>query len=144
MIYGVSPSLVPAPADWPANARLCGQWLAPKPGPTPPPGLATFLDRGEAPIYIGFGSITGFDGPRLLRALIEAMNGRRALFHPGWSGVDPQALPDNFFAIRDTPHDWLFPRTGAVIHHGGSGTSRSAARAGAPSVVVPFAGDQFF
>lgn len=29
MIYSVSPSLLPAPADWPANARLCGQWLAP-------------------------------------------------------------------------------------------------------------------
>ena len=75
---------------------------------------------------------------------IEAMTGRRALFHPGWSGIDPKALPDNFFAISDTPHDWLFPRTAAVIHHGGSGTSHSATRAGVPSIVVPFAGDQFF
>jgi sterol 3beta-glucosyltransferase len=31
-----------------------------------------------------------------------------------------------------------------VVHHGGSGTTHSAARAGVPSVVVPFAGDQFF
>ena len=36
------------------------------------------------------------------------------------------------------------PRTAAVIHHGGSGTSHSAARAGVPSIVAPFAGDQFF
>ena len=48
------------------------------------------------------------------------------------------------FAIDDTPHDWLFPRAAAVIHHAGSGTSHSAARAGVPSVVTPFAGDQFF
>jgi sterol 3beta-glucosyltransferase len=53
-------------------------------------------------------------------------------------------LPDNFLVIGDTPHDWLFPRTAAVIHHGGSGTSHSAARAGVPSIVIPFAGDQFF
>ena len=60
------------------------------------------------------------------------------------SGIDLKALPDNFLAIGDTPHDWLFPRTAAVIHHGGSGTSHSAARAGVPSIVTPFAGDQFF
>jgi UDP:flavonoid glycosyltransferase YjiC (YdhE family) len=31
-----------------------------------------------------------------------------------------------------------------AIHHGGSGTSHSAASAGVPQVVVPFAGDQPF
>jgi UDP:flavonoid glycosyltransferase YjiC (YdhE family) len=144
MLYGVSPGLLPRPADWPANARLCGQWLARSAAWTPPSGLASFLAAGEAPVYIGFGSMTGFDGARLLDALVKAMAGRRALFHPGWSGVDPRALPSNFFAIGDTPHDWLFPRTAAVVHHGGSGTSHSAARAGAPSIVTPFAGDQFF
>ena len=88
--------------------------------------------------------MTGFDNARLLDSLIGAMNGRRVLFHPGWSGIDPKALPANFLAISDTPHNWLFPRTAAVIHHGGSGTSHSAARAGVPSIVAPFAGDQFF
>jgi sterol 3beta-glucosyltransferase len=53
-------------------------------------------------------------------------------------------LPDNFFVVGDTPHDWLFPKVSAVVHHGGSGTSHSAARAGVPSAVVPFAGDQGF
>jgi sterol 3beta-glucosyltransferase len=144
MVYGVSPSLLPTPADWPADVLLCGQWLAPRPSWMPPPSLATFLAAGEAPVYIGFGSMTGFDKARLLDALIEAISGRRALFHPGWSGIDPKALPDNFLAIGDTPHDWLFPRTAAVIHHGGSGTTHSAARAGVPSIVTPFAGDQFF
>lgn len=144
MIYGVSPSLLPPPADWPANARLCGQWLAPASAWTPPAALAEFLAAGAAPVYIGFGSMTGFDNARLLAALVEAMAGRRVLFHPGWSGIDTASLPSNFFAIGDTPHDWLFPRTAAVIHHGGSGTSHSAARAGVPSIVVPFAGDQFF
>lgn len=144
MLYGVSPNLLTAPTDWPANAYLCGQWFAPSPAWKPPPTLANFLAAGEAPIYIGFGSMTGFDNARLLDALIDAVAGRRALFSPGWSGIPPKALPDNFFTIGDTPHDWLFPRTSAVIHHGGSGTSHSVARAGVPSIVVPFAGDQFF
>ena len=144
MLYGVSPTLLPPPPDWPGNVRLCGQWLARSSAWAPTRALAAFLAAGEAPIYIGFGSMTGFDKARLLDALIEAMAGRRALFHPGWSGVDPKVLPSNFFAIGDTPHDWLFPMTAGVIHHGGSGTSHSAARAGAPSIVIPFAGDQFF
>lgn len=144
MIYGVSPSLLGKPVDWPANVRLCGQWLVRNPAWVAPPALVNFLAAGEAPIYIGFGSMTGFDNARLLDALAEAMKGRRVLFHAGWSGIDPKALPDNFLAIDDTPHDWLFPRTAAIVHHGGSGTSHSAARAGVPSIVVPFAGDQFF
>ena len=144
MIYGVSPNLLPPPLDWSPNVHLCGQWLVRTPDWIPPPALEDFLAAGNPPIYVGFGSMRGFDNGRLVSALIEALAGRRALFHPGWSGIDPTALPDNFLVIGDTPHDWLFPRTAAVIHHGGSGTSHSAARAGVPSIVTPFAGDQFF
>jgi UDP:flavonoid glycosyltransferase YjiC (YdhE family) len=143
MVYGVSPNLLPVPADWPANVHLCGQWLPPSRSRVPP-NLASFLEAGEAPIYIGFGSMTGFNNAQLLDALIKALAGMRAIFHPGWSGTDPKQLPGNFLVIGDTPHDWLFPRTLAIIHHGGSGTSHSAARSGIPSIVVPFAGDQFF
>jgi hypothetical protein len=42
MLYGVSPTLLPPPADWPANVRLCGQWLASSPGWVPPRSLPTF------------------------------------------------------------------------------------------------------
>lgn len=144
MLYGVSPTLLPQPADWPDNARMCGQWELPAPAWTPPAALADFLAAGEPPIYIGFGSMAGFDRKRLAQVMIDAVGGRRTLFHPGWSGVDAGMLPDNFFIVGDTPHAWLFPRTAMAVHHGGSGTSHSAARAGIPSVVVPFAGDQPF
>jgi UDP:flavonoid glycosyltransferase YjiC (YdhE family) len=144
MIYGVSPSLLPTPSDWPNYVRLCGQWLASSPAWTPPAALANLLATGEAPIYVGFGSMTGFDSERLLDALVKATAGRTVLFHPGWSGIDTRSLPGNFLQIGETPHDWLFPRVAAVIHHGGSGTSHSATRAGVPSIVTPFAGDQFF
>ncbi|HTN67395.1 MAG TPA: glycosyltransferase [Burkholderiaceae bacterium] len=144
MLYGVSPNLLPQPSDWPDNARACGQWSMADPEWSPPPALEAFLAAGEPPIYIGFGSMAGFDGHRMMETLAAAVAGRRALFYPGWSGVEPSALPGNFFAIGETPHHWLFPRTAMVIHHGGSGTSHSAAKAGVPSVVIPFAGDQFF
>jgi len=144
MLYGVSPSIVPQPTDWPDNARVCGQWVAPDDDWTPPAELSAFLAAGEPPIYVGFGSMAGFDKSRLSEALLEAADGRRVVFSPGWSGIDPSGLTENICVVGDTPHHWLFPRTSVVVHHGGSGTAHSAARAGVPSVVVPFAGDQFF
>jgi UDP:flavonoid glycosyltransferase YjiC (YdhE family) len=106
--------------------------------------LLDFLDAGPAPVYIGFGSMAGIAQGTLVDAIAAVASGRRVLFHPGWSGIDPARLPPDVFVLDDTPHDWLFPRTALVVHHGGAGTSHAAARAGVPSVVVPFAGDQFF
>ncbi len=88
--------------------------------------------------------MAGFDREVLLRTLFEALEGERIVFHPGWSGLPEIPLPTQCFVIGDTPHDWLFPRMSLVIHHGGSGTAHSACRAGVPSVVLPFAGDQCF
>jgi sterol 3beta-glucosyltransferase len=144
MLYGVSRHLVPNPGDWPGTACVCGQWMPPSPDWAPPQALSDFIQAGEPPIYVGFGSMAGFDRPRLLIELTAAVAGRRAVFYPGWSGVDASEFPANFFVVGDTPHSWLFPRMSLVIHHGGAGTTHSAARAGVPSVVVPFAGDQFF
>ncbi|MGB6055411.1 MAG: glycosyltransferase [Burkholderiaceae bacterium] len=144
MLYGISPTILPQPADWPFHARVCGQWQTPASDFTPPLELADFLHAGPPPVYIGFGSMAGIDGPLLATTLVTALAGRRALFYPGWSGMDDIELPDNILRIGTTPHSWLFPRTTAVIHHGGSGTTHSATRAGKSSVVIPFAGDQAF
>ena len=144
MIWGVSPSLLPRPDDYPANIFICGQWTAPAPDWSPPPELTAFLAAGERPIYVGFGSMAGLMQPQLLEELIAGIAGRRALFYPGWSNVRAAQLPANFFLLRDTPHGWLLPQTSLVLHHGGAGTTHSAARAGVPSIVVPFAGDQLF
>lgn len=144
MIYGVSTHLLPQPDDWPHNAYACGQWSMANPEWMPPPELEDFLAAGEPPIYIGFGSMAGFVRRRLMDELVIAIAGRRALFYSGWSGADASLLPRNFLPIGETNHHWLFPRTSMVIHHGGAGTTHSVARAGVPSVTVPFAGDQFF
>jgi UDP:flavonoid glycosyltransferase YjiC (YdhE family) len=144
MLYGFSRHLIPRPSDWPANAVICGAWSSGLADWSAPEALAEFLAAGEPPIYVGFGSMALSEPRSLLEALTSAIRGRRALFYPGWSGVAEADLPANVRMIDPTPHDWLFPRTAMAIHHGGSGTSHSAARAGIPSVVVPFAGDQPF
>ena len=144
ILYGVSPSLLPRPRDYPSNVYMCGQWVPPAPEWSPPRELVDFLAAGEPPLYLGFGSMAGLIQPGLLKELIAAVSNRRVLFYPGWSNVSSSELPPSFFVVRDTPHRWLFPQTSVVIHHGGSGTTHSAARAGVPSVVIPLAGDQFF
>jgi sterol 3beta-glucosyltransferase len=144
ILYGVSPSLLPRPGDYPDNTYVCGQWVPPAPDWSPPADLVDFLAAGEPPVYLGFGSMAGLVQPGMLNELMGALAGRRVLFYPGWSNVRLSDLPPGFFVVRDTPHGWLFPRTSVVIHHGGAGTTHSAARAGVPSVVVPLAGDQFF
>lgn len=150
IIYAISRHLVPQPADWPRWCRISGPWWLPEHDWQPPAALADFLNAGEAPIYIGFGSLgaigalSGADGERLRDALVRAVGQRRALFYPGRCRLDGHALPSNFHVLGETPHDWLFPRTSLVIHQGSSGTTHMAARAGVPSVVVPFTYDQFF
>ena len=144
MLYGISPSLLPEPADWPTDHHVCGQWRAPELGWAPPPDLQAFLDAGPAPVYLGFGSMTGFDRERVLPALLGALAPRRVLLSPGWAGLPDMPLPPNVFVLGSVPHETLFPRCAFVIHHGGSGTTHSACRAGVPSLVMPFAADQLF
>lgn len=143
MLYGISASLVPQPPDWPGTARICGQWLPPATAWSPPAALGEFLAAGEPPVYLGFGSMGVFSSGALMREALVALRGRRALFYPGWGGIAAD-LPANVHLVAEVPHAWLFPRTSLAIHHGGAGTTHAAARAGIPSVVVPFAGDQFF
>ena len=144
MLYGISPSLLPPPTDWPPNARVCGQWLAPTADWSPPKALLEFLADGEPPIYVGFGSMGALSGPRLIEQVLEALQGRRALFYPGWGNAAATDLPSNVHILSETPHGWLLPKTTMAVHHGGAGTAHAATRAGVPSVVIPFVGDQFF
>ncbi len=144
MLYGISPSLLPGPVDWPADHRVCGQWRAPDTSWQPPTELQAFLDAGPPPVYLGFGSMTGFDRDHVLGALLQALAPRRVLLFPGWSGLPAAPLPAHVFVLGATPHEALFPRCALIIHHGGSGTTHSACRAGVPSLVMPFAADQFF
>ena len=56
----------------------------------------------------------------------------------------PPDLQSSVLLIKDVPHEWLFQHVSAVVHHGGSGTTAAGIRAGKPTIIVPFFGDQPF
>ena len=59
--YCWSPTLLPCPADWPANAQVvgfCQLEASQRMRYQPPQDLQDFLAAGKAPVYIGFGSMT--------------------------------------------------------------------------------------
>jgi sterol 3beta-glucosyltransferase len=140
--------LLPAPSDWPAAAAPLGFWFTPPRGPArPSEELTAFLDAGEPPVYLGFGSMVGRDPAGLARTVLEAVRlaGVRAVLATGWGGLRPGDQPHREVLVVDQArHDWLFARVSAVVHHGGIGTVAAAARAGRPQVIRPFLGDQPF
>ncbi len=144
-LFGVSPLVVPPPPDWGPQIHTTGYWfLNASDDWQPSPALANFLAAGEKPVYIGFGSMSNRDPEGTLRLLLDglAKSGQRGVIHSGWAGLKADQLPPNVFMLDTVPHDWLFPRMAAVVHHGGAGTTGAALRAGVPSLIVPHIGDQ--
>ncbi|KAJ9155132.1 Glycosyltransferase family 1 protein [Pleurostoma richardsiae] len=145
--YLWSPGLVPKAADWGDEIDIAGfVFLDLASTFTPPEGLTKFLNSGEMPIYIGFGSIVVDDADRFTEMIFEAVKlaGVRALVSKGWGGLGNNNVPDNVYMLDNTPHDWLFPRVRACVIHGGAGTTAIALKCGKPTMVVPFFGDQHF
>lgn len=147
VLYGYSRHVVPAPKDWDETHHVTGYWFLNTPDTwTPPVELVEFLSAGPPPVYIGFGSM-GSRNPEEAGALaVEALerSGQRGVVASGWGGLKPTTLPKNVHLISSIPHSWLFERMSAVVHHGGAGTTAAGLRAGVPSIIVPFMGDQPF
>lgn len=146
-IYGYSPHVAPKPPDWGDRQHVVGWWFLDGGSSwTPPADLVAFLDRGPPPVYVGFGSMYSPDRERVARSIIDALQQtrQRGILAKGWGLLDPKDVPENCFVLDAAPHDWLFPRMAAVVHHGGAGTTGAGARAGVPNIVVPFAYDQPF
>ncbi|KAG0288961.1 Sterol 3-beta-glucosyltransferase [Linnemannia gamsii] len=165
-LYSWSPNVVPAPMDWHSWVHVTGYWFLDNPDLkwTPPDDLVTFLkaDPDRKPVYIGFGSMVVPDPDGMTRTIIEAVvkSGVRAIISKGWSDRvtsqdDPASaskkasaeeivIPSSVYMLKSVPHDWLFPQLSGCVHHGGAGTVAAGLRAGIPTVVKPFFGDQYF
>lgn len=147
ILYSYSQHLVQRPLDWPACHVVTGYWFLDRIADwTPPIGLTEFLAKGPPPVYIGFGSMAGRRPERAADVVLKALERtqRRGIIATGWGGIRPSMLPATVFQLEGVCHDWLFPRTSAVVHHGGAGTTASGLRAGRPTVICPFAVDQPF
>jgi len=136
-LLAADPTLGPWRGPEGFDVMQTGAWILPDERPLPAE-LQTFLDAGEQPVYVGFGSMRTVDEDSA-RAAIEAIRAqdRRVLVGRGWAGLAPIDDRDDCFVIGEVNQQKLFDRVAAVVHHGGAGTTTTAARAGTPQVVVP-------
>jgi sterol 3beta-glucosyltransferase len=146
--YGFSPAVVPRPPDWSEGVEVTGYWWPAHPaGWMPPADLERFLAAGPPPVFVGFGSRNPADAARLTGIVAAARRqaGVRMVIQAGWASLGAALQDDDdVIVIGEAPHDWLFPKMAAVVHHAGAGTAAAGLRAGAPTVSVPMITDQPF
>ena len=137
------PAIAPVfPADG-MQVVQTGAWMLSGEWPLPD-DLEEFLASGPPAIYLGFGSMRASD--QTGRVLVESARalGLRSILSQGWAGLTPDDMGDDCLSIGDVNHAKLFPRVAAIVHHGGAGTTASAARAGRAQVIIPHNYDQFY
>ena len=142
-----SPLLVPRPMDWGDGIHVTGYWLLDAPATwQPPDALLAFLEAGPPPVYIGLGSMKTHDPAATTELMVQALaqSGQRGILLTGSLGISQSEMSDEVLTLAEAPHDWLFPRMAAVVHHGGAGTTAAGLRAGVPTIITPIYGDQFF
>ncbi|KAI1385160.1 glycosyltransferase family 1 protein [Hypoxylon trugodes] len=158
-LYNFSPAVVAPPLDYSDWIRVTGYWFLDEGTEwTPPDDLMNFIQQARKDdkklVYVGFGSIIVPDPAKMTQEVIDAVLKAdvRCVLSKGWSdrlgnkeaAVPEQELPPEIFQIKSAPHDWLFAQMDAAAHHGGSGTTGASLRAGIPTIIRPFFGDQFF
>lgn len=163
-LYNISPTIFPPSVDFPDWVKVTGYWFLDEGNASdykPLEDLVAFMNKAQADgkkiVYIGFGSIVVNDAKSLTKAIVDAVldSDVRCILNKGWSDTltsrDPSSkkepeieLPSEVLNSGAVPHDWLFPRVDAAVHHGGSGTTGATLRAGIPTIIKPFFGDQFF
>jgi sterol 3beta-glucosyltransferase len=144
-LYASSRHVHPIPRDWPPHFHLTGYFFLDEESWQPNESLSKFLEAGEPPVVVTFGSITYEDTDGLTEVVLEAINSAncRAVIQYGWTGLGKgKQLPPHIYAATYVPHGWLFPRAACVVHHGGAGTAASVFRAGVPSIFVTRPGGQ--
>lgn len=148
-VFTDRPLLASDPVLWPwqptdlCDALQTGAWILSDERPLPAE-LVAFLEAGEPPIYIGFGSMfmqSARDAASMAIEVVRAQR-RRAVLLRGWADLVLDDDGNDCFITGDVNQQALFPRMAAVIHHGGAGTTTAATRAGAPQVIVPQIVDQ--
>lgn len=141
-----SPSLLPPSSDWPPAVHITGWYFfASNRLYSPSSELKMFLEAGEPPVCVSFGSMVNRDAEKVDRIVREslAQTGNRGILLSGWSQVKHKSS-ENILCLDAVPHDWLLPRCRMIVHHGGAGTTSAGLQAGIPNIVVPFTVDQPF
>ncbi len=149
-IYGISPFFLQQPKDFPLSSRFTGFWLDESTQELEK-DVVDFINRGEAPLLITFGSMpfeSKIDLAKTLDHLTKKLS-TRLIIVKGWGLNNTVALEknDKIKVITSAPYDKLFPYIKAAIHHGGIGTVAACLKAGKPFATCPVLyplGDQHF
>ena len=147
-LLGYSEAIVSKPRDWSENEIITGYWQREsKTEYKPNSELVEFLEAGDRPpIYIGFGSMPIGDVDNLLTMIQKALKicNERAIVFLSYNKRVQFEHDERIFLTDSVPHSWLFPRVAATVIHGGAGTCAASLKAGKPTIVIPFMGDQIF
>jgi len=136
--------------DWPAYHHICGVFTMPNKAEqwSMPDGLKQFLEAGPLPIFITLGSMFSLDTePGLITEILvqgALLAGCRAIVQSKWDELPDFPDHPSIYKIQRVPHQHVFPRCSAIVHHGGAGTSHSALLHGCPSIVIEHIADQSF
>lgn len=151
-LQGYSPTLVPG-LTWDAYRPIVGDLrLTPidlhRAGmSTLDPELARWLDAGEPPALITFGSMPVPDPAAVLAGIGRVCRslGVRGLVVAGWglSGAEPPATP-RLRLLPYVDYDAVLPRCAMVVHHGSAPITAAGVRAGLPAMVCSYSTDQPF
>lgn len=131
--------------DWPRQTRITGFcFYDGRHEVAMPPELVRFLDNGPPPIVFTLGSSAVWVARDFFRESVDAAKrlGRRAVLLIGDERNLPRLVPEGVMVLDYVPYQSLLPRAGAVVHHGGVGTTSQGLLAGVPTLIVPFAFDQ--
>jgi sterol 3beta-glucosyltransferase len=172
ILLAYSPSWWPSYDDWPTvNVEITGNWkiskneqevAARKGGQLFNAGgqlqaCVDFINAGEPPVYIGWGSMMVYSKEHMARLAVGALKeaNRRGIIVGGWAELSEESLGDgdeyaelkaycskNILFLKAAPHEWLFPQCACCIHHGGIGTTQASLSAGVPTIVTPVFADQ--
>ncbi|CAJ1359546.1 unnamed protein product [Effrenium voratum] len=162
ILFGISGTLhLPLPPDFTEMCKVLGavgwhftarsQWVEPEEDSA---ALERFLAEGEAPVYIGYGSMICRSGRYMtelsVRALMLAQ--RRGVLLGGFAEMSEQKVEDlellayckeKVLFVESAAHAKLFPKCRVIVHHGGSGTTNACAKSGVPSVAAQLATREF-
>ena len=145
LLFACSPNILPRRNDWAEHVHVTGYLFLKEKSYRPLDELSAFLDSGDVPVCISFGSMVNRKAERIDQVVREALKqmNNRGIILSGWGSVKSRSSKDLLY-LESAPHDWLLPLCKMVIHHGGAGTTSAGLHAGIPNIVVPFTADQPF
>jgi UDP:flavonoid glycosyltransferase YjiC (YdhE family) len=150
-LIAVSHNICDRPDDWDERYQVCGFLNMPSTisEGDMSSGLQSFMDNGEPPVYITFGSLmpAGHKEQKetidLLTEAVRKANCRAIIQAKCWNDQQLKCS-DNIHFVDHAPHELVFPGCAAVVHHGGAGTTQTATLAGTPSIIVYHIAEQKF